>query len=94
MFHIGQKIIRIAEWACDNPEWRGVPIQKDEIHAVRGIVMCNDGDYTIYLEGIHNPVSAESGREFGYNPSKWAPYNPPAEYIAITFSKLPEPCAS
>lgn len=92
MFHIGQKVIKVVDWSQTNSEWRGQPIQKGEIHTVRKFF---SNACAIYLEGISNPLDC-NGLEYAYDATEWAPYNPPAEYIAVTFSdiKEPAPCAS
>lgn len=90
--HIGQKVIRIIEWSATNQMWTGTPIEKGEIHIIRRI----DRNFeALFFEGIPDRYN-EYGDICGYTSCEFAPYNPPAEYIAVTFSdiKEPAPCAS
>lgn len=91
MFHVGQKVIRVAEWRIYNSLWRGTPIHKGEVHVIREICE-NDG---LKFEGISDCLSTY-GQICVYDAVHFAPYNPPAEYIEVTFSEMkqPKPCAS
>jgi hypothetical protein len=93
-FKVGQKVVRVTEWFCNNPMYLGKPIQKGEMLTVRHII----DDKGLRFEEIRNPNTA-CGTEFGYNIEDFEPVTESStEFVEVTFTKIiestPKICAS
>jgi len=88
-FKTGMKVVRIVEWTCSNPHWKGQPIQKGQIVTVQDFHIAYGDEVLNFLE-ITNPVNA-IGKEFGYLADEFEPLIETATgFVEMTYTKIIE----
>lgn len=90
-FKVGQKVVKIDEWSCSNPLWKGKPIHKGEVNIIRSVSPSYvPGICALSFEGINNPFHTD-GRECAYNENEYElVIESRSEFVEVSYTQIKE----